>query len=130
MRHVEENVDYAGRSGVGVMSEDERALVANVRDKYANLAPIACTKCGYCMPCPNDLDIPRNFELFNTGKTWNTLDEVRRRYQELDEKARASACQDCGECEEVCPQSLPISDWMPIVHAVLGKGEPYGREPA
>jgi hypothetical protein len=129
MRHVEENVVYADRSGVGAMSEAERALVANVRQRYANLAPIACTTCGYCMPCPNGLDIPRNFELFNTGKTWNALGDVRGRYRQLDEKARASACQDCDECEEVCPQSLPISDWMPIVHAVLGEGEPYGREP-
>lgn len=33
----------------------------------------------------------------------------------------------CGECEEKCPQSIPISAWMPIIHQVLGGGKPLVR---
>jgi len=43
----------------------------------------------------------------------------------LPENERASACKDCNECEDKCPQSIPISEWMPRVHAVLGEGQPY-----
>jgi uncharacterized protein len=28
-----------------------------------------------------------------------------------------------------CPQSIPISEWMPIVHQVLSEGKPYGERP-
>jgi predicted aldo/keto reductase-like oxidoreductase len=31
----------------------------------------------------------------------------------------------CRECEELCPQGIPISEWMPSVHEVLGEGKPY-----
>ena len=31
----------------------------------------------------------------------------------------AAACIQCRECEERCPQAIPISEWMPEVHALL-----------
>jgi predicted aldo/keto reductase-like oxidoreductase len=37
----------------------------------------------------------------------------------------ASACIQCRECDPKCPQSIPISEWMPIIHAVLGEGKAY-----
>ena len=42
------------------------------------------------------------------------------RYQVfLTEAQRAGACIDCGTCEELCPQKIAISDWMPKVEALL-----------
>ena len=32
---------------------------------------------------------------------------------------RASACADCGECEEKCPQHIPIREEMKKVHTAL-----------
>jgi hypothetical protein len=43
----------------------------------------------------------------------------------LDEKERAGSCEQCGECEEKCPQEILVSEWMPKVHAVLGEGKPF-----
>jgi predicted aldo/keto reductase-like oxidoreductase len=34
-------------------------------------------------------------------------------------------CIHCRECESKCPQQIPISEWMPVVHAVLGEGQSY-----
>ena len=42
----------------------------------------------------------------------------------MPENDRASACIQCRECEDKCPQSIPISEWMVHVHQVLGKGQP------
>ena len=54
---------------------------------------------------------------------YNKPDQAREWYGQLDPRGeRASACIQCRECEDKCPQSIPISEWMPIVHEVLGQG--------
>jgi predicted aldo/keto reductase-like oxidoreductase len=126
MQHVEENVASAEVSGVGSLNAEELALFDRVREKYKELCPIPCTKCGYCMPCPNGVDIPRNFEVYNEGVMYDKPDSARDGYNNwMPEEARASQCVQCRECEEKCPQSILISEWMPIVHEVLGEGKPY-----
>ena len=122
MEQVEQNVASASVSGVGTLSDKELELVDRVRVQYRELCPIPCTKCEYCMPCPNGVNIPRNFELFNNGVMYDIIDQVREWYGRSKEEARASACIQCRECESKCPQSIPISEWMPVVHEVLGEG--------
>jgi len=119
MAQVEENVAAAERSAVGALSAEELAIVGRVRDAYAGLAPIPCTRCGYCMPCPNGVDIPTNFNIYNEGHMYAEPERARWRYQRLAETARASACIACRQCEEQCPQHIPISEWMPTVDEVL-----------
>jgi hypothetical protein len=128
MAHMEENVACAGRAGVGLLTADELALIGRVRETYNELAASPCTACGYCMPCPQGVDIPRNFELLNTGVMYS-MEDARRRYGRLrpDQDARilASSCIQCRECEAKCPQDILIGDWMPYVHEVLASGRPY-----
>ncbi|KPL22808.1 MAG: aldo/keto reductase [Anaerolineae bacterium SM23_84] len=125
MQHVEENVASADASGIGTLSEGELALVARVRDKYNELCPIPCTKCGYCMPCPSGVDIPRVIEKFNNGVMHDDAEGVRREYTWIPEEARADKCTQCQECEELCPQQIPVSEWMVHIHEVLAQGRPY-----
>lgn len=125
MEHVRENVACAEALGTHVLTAEELALVGRVREKYRELCPIPCTRCGYCMPCPNGVNIPRNFEVYNEGVMYAKPDHARRAYTWMSEDERASACVQCRECEELCPQGIPISEWMPGVHEVLGEGKPY-----
>lgn len=134
MAQVEENIVSASLSGVNHLTASELALFDLARQKYRELCPIPCTKCGYCLPCPNGVDIPGNFEAYNQGRMYNKPAAARRQYTWMLELAqrsnpaadpRAASCLQCGECEEKCPQHIPISQWMPIVHAVLGEGKPY-----
>ncbi len=127
MAQLVENIQYAERAEVGMLNEAELALVARVRDQYNELCPIPCTQCRYCMPCPNGVDIPRNFATFNSGAMYNKFNEARRGYQHIPEPERASACVQCRTCEDLCPQRIPISEWMPLVHAVLGEGRDYAE---
>jgi len=129
MGQVEENVASAAASEVGILTEEELALVERVREKYRELCPIPCTSCGYCMPCPNGVNIPRNFEIYNEGVMYDKPDHARRAYEWMSEGERASVCIQCRECEEKCPQSIPISEYMPLVHQVLGEGKPYAECP-
>jgi hypothetical protein len=126
MQQVEENVASADLSAVGTLNEEELAIFDRVRAKYQELCPIPCTQCAYCMPCPNGVNIPNNFRLYNLGRMYNKPEQSRRPYNSLfPEETLASACIQCRECEDECPQSIPISEWMPIVHQVLGGGQPY-----
>ena len=64
--------------------------------------------------------------MYNSGKMYDKLGMSRMFYNEvLDESARASACIQCRECEDICTQQIAISEWMPQVHAVLGEKQPY-----
>jgi hypothetical protein len=125
MGQVEENVESAGRSSINALTPEELAAVEQARELYNDLCPIPCTKCEYCMPCPNGVNIPRNFEIYNQGVMYNRPEDAREWYGNLDEEKRASACIQCQVCEEKCPQSIVISDWMPIVDEVLGEGKPF-----
>jgi len=125
MEQVKENIANANVSGVNTLTEQELALIAQVRAKYVELSPVPCTMCRYCMPCPNGVDIPRNFNILNEGVMYNRIEQARRGYQRVEEAARASACIACRECEEKCPQHILISEWMPRVYEVLGEGKEY-----
>ena len=125
MDQVVENVASASVSGVRHLSSEDLALVEVARQKYDELCPIPCTQCNYCMPCPNGVNIPRNFAMFNNGVMYNAFAEARHRYERMPEESRASACIQCRECEDLCPQDIPISEWMSVVHQVLGEGRLY-----
>jgi predicted aldo/keto reductase-like oxidoreductase len=76
------------------------------------------------MPCENGVNIPGNFELFNDAIIYDDVNTGRTRYTRfMTEKERASSCQQCRTCEEKCPQKIPVSEWMPKVHTVLGEGK-------
>ena len=125
MAHVKQNIAAAETAGTGMLTSCDLELVAKARAKYDELCPVPCTQCRYCMPCPNGVDIPRNFDTFNNGVMYNTFENARRGYSRMAEDVRASACIQCRECEDKCPQNIEISQWMPLVDEVLGQGRPY-----
>jgi hypothetical protein len=125
MQQVEDNVVYASRSAAGMFTPEDLDAVARARDAYNELCPVPCTGCRYCMPCPNGVGIPEVFAIFNRGVMFGNMDQPRRNYHDLTEALWASKCIQCRACEPLCPQNIPISEWMPIVHAVLGEGEAY-----
>jgi predicted aldo/keto reductase-like oxidoreductase len=123
MQQVVENLSSADWSAVGMLSEDDLAIYALARDKYREIWPVPCTECRYCLPCPNGVFIPAKLAVYNQAKLLGQLDEARRRYAwfaSRDRDMSAKACIQCCECEERCPQHIPIHEWMPEVHALLG----------
>lgn len=118
---VEQNVASADQSGPGTLTDEELAAISRVRDKYQELCPIPCTNCEYCMPCPNGVNIPRIFKIYNEGIMYEKPETARRSYQWVKEEERADVCIQCGECEEKCPQSIEIADWLARVHKFLSE---------
>ena len=126
--HVMENLECADRSLVGSFSKMDEEVIRRVQDAFHQICPIPCTDCKYCLPCPHGVMIPGNFEIFNRGIMLDNLKSTKYKYEEMDADERASACQHCHECEDKCPQSIPISDWMSYIHEVLGDNRPYSCE--
>jgi uncharacterized protein len=120
MEHVEENVAIAERSAENHLTADELKIIDQMRDIYQSLSPIACTKCEYCMPCPNGVNISRAFELYNEVFIYNDKRQPRMRYRSIPEEQWANQCTECGECEELCPQNIEIPEWLKKVHDFLG----------
>jgi len=123
---VEENVATASIETPLTLAERKQILEALEEKK--KLADLYCTGCGYCMPCPNGVDIPRNFELMNHYRLYGLGNHAKRQYQRLagrvvdgvPKPAWAAACQECGECEKKCPQNIEIRKQLKETNATLG----------
>ena len=64
------------------------------------------------MPCPQGIDIPRLFSFLNDASLFDNLAEERRAYSMevgAGQTAPASACAECGQCVEACPQQLDVT---------------------
>jgi len=123
MQQVEENVASANCSCPGVLSEEELALIDQVHAAYSGLSPIPCTNCKYCLPCPSGVNIPRILELYNSAIMFEDSQESRDDYQFLKEDERADRCSECLQCEELCPQSIAIPDWLKKANTLLSAAE-------
>lgn len=129
MPQVQENLQIASEAEVDSLSPFERELYGEAGTAYRNLKAIGCTACDYCKPCPQGVDIPWNFRLFNQAAMYGNLDGARGGYNWMLESfkkglsnidPRGLHCISCGECEPKCPQKLEIGRLMPEVAAVLG----------
>jgi predicted aldo/keto reductase-like oxidoreductase len=104
----------------GCLSDEEKKIIARVRDKYASLASIPCTGCEYCLPCPQGVEIPQVFSKFNDGAMFGTYEPARRNYSfQVKSNAGASLCTECGACEEKCPQGIAIRHELKMAHDKL-----------
>jgi predicted aldo/keto reductase-like oxidoreductase len=114
MRQLKHNLRIADRAGVGLFSVRDRRWIERMQEKYRQLAPVPCTKCGYCLPCPQGVSIPINLELYNHAQVYkgNSRALSRNLYHAMPERQRAAACRGCGACEARCPQKIGISSLM------------------
>lgn len=91
------------------LSDEEQQVLEKAAQALQQYADIACTACHYCTPgCPMDIHIPEIFAVMNVYKMYGNLTEARNEYNWRPGGEKASACVQCGQCEEACPQHLPI----------------------
>lgn len=126
--HIDENLRIANSVLPNSLSQDELELINKVRDTYKRLMRIECTGCSYCIPCPSGIDIPGCFALYNTYYLFPHDRSARFQYLGrhggvLAGKSYAGLCKQCGKCEKICPQHLPIPKLMKEVSKTMeGKG--------
>lgn len=110
---VKENIITAGRARIGMLNPEDFELIEKVKASINQKVKIGCTGCGYCMPCPQGVDIPACFRSYNTRYTENKFNGLREYFMCTTMKknqCNASLCVKCGKCERHCPQGLPIRE--------------------
>lgn len=121
IEQVEDNTSYM--QDFKPLSENEEKVLFKVADVINSQIAIPCTGCSYCTEgCPMHIAIPQYFSLYNEDMREN-LEEKGwtinfSNYDAVAGKAgKAGECIACGQCEEVCPQHLPIIENLKAVAA-------------
>ncbi|MFC1863347.1 aldo/keto reductase [Thermodesulfobacteriota bacterium] len=125
MPQLVENLKIAKDARADSLTANELVLISKVREKFEEMLKVKCTGCGYCMPCPNGINIPMNFNSYNNSFLFDDQQRSKMAYNMfMPEEQRAGSCEECGECEEKCPQNIEIMDELKNVHELLKMDEP------
>jgi len=121
MQMVEENVRIA--SDQIALSAADWAAINEQLQRLARMADLYCTGCGYCQPCPQEVNIPFIFQKYNEARVYGLWEASRAAYQAWQwvSGKPADACVECGECEEKCPQHIPVRAQLAEAHAALSQ---------
>jgi predicted aldo/keto reductase-like oxidoreductase len=123
MDQLVEDLALADKAEAGALAARDELAINRVRDAYEALRPIDCASCRPCLPCPEGIDIPRVFEIYNDAIIYDDVKTASALYR--DEGHRADACTGCVACEERCTRHtpLPVVAWLATAHELLGGSE-------
>jgi hypothetical protein len=124
MEILEKNVRLA--KGFTPLSAAEYEKIDELKDKLEGLQEIYCSGCGYCMPCEQGVNIPGIFNLLICHEIFGAKQYATDLYRMIGilphlPGRNASECIECGECEEKCPQKVPIVEQLKKAHEILSK---------
>ena len=113
MEQVKENLKIAGEAQPNSLTTKEIDIINQAKMIFKEKLKINCTNCGYCLPCPIGVNIPENFAIYNDYYLFGSP-KTKDHYQfvytaRIYPENRASKCIECGQCEKMCPQGIPIS---------------------
>ena len=92
------------------LSGREQAILQEAARIINRSIAAPCTACRYCIDvCPQNIPIPVLISIFNDIKRYGDRSFPRVHYQHaVYDQGRAGDCIACKECEQICPQHLPI----------------------
>lgn len=122
MEQLQENIAIFSREEPGCMTADEQDLIQRVEKIFKSSYRVPCTRCGYCIPCPAGVEIPEIFQLYNDSGHPVYQEHACFMYKNslVGQHSRgADQCVECGQCEEHCPQGIPIIQTLKEAHQAL-----------
>lgn len=117
MDQLQDNMSYM--KDFKPLNDEEQALVKKVTEIIESENAIPCTGCSYCTDgCPMQIAIPKYFSAYNGEKKENpdgkkAWTASQAYYENISKNfGKASECIECGQCEGICPQHLPIINYL------------------
>lgn len=111
MEMVMDNIQTASSASVGELTLEDEAMLTRVIKAINGKMKVGCTGCGYCMPCPKNVDIPGTFAAYNRkyseSRFWGFVEYAMCTALRKNPTS-ASQCVGCGKCEMHCPQGIRI----------------------
>jgi predicted aldo/keto reductase-like oxidoreductase len=126
MGQLEDNLAAAEKSAASSLTKTEEGTIAAVQKIFNDSNKIKCTGCSYCMPCPQEINIPGCFSAYNISFSAGLYKGVKLYGQSIGFTSKnmhnASRCIACGKCEKHCPQNIAIRENLKLVKKRL---EPF-----
>ncbi len=121
MEQLQDNLAIFENSAPQVMSAEEQELIKAIQKAFENRKAIGCTNCKYCLPCPQGVNIPKVFSMYNRHQITkpHNVQKIAYRCEMVYTKSSGDHCIACGQCEEKCPQKLPIIELLKTSHKDL-----------
>ena len=117
VEQVQDNLAIAAQAAPGMLSPEQRDLLANAVGLIKKSYRVPCTGCDYCMPCPHGVNIPGCFSAYNARYTQGLITGMSQYVTSTaanhpNQYAGVANCQSCGVCESKCPQQIAISQGL------------------
>ena len=121
---LDDNLAIASREDYNRISEKENESIDGIAERFKEMCDNICTQCKYCQPCPNEVSISFIFEALQRYQIYGDRESAKRYYSLIGKMPwapgkDASACVECGECLEKCPQNIEIIEQLKSAHEVL-----------
>jgi predicted aldo/keto reductase-like oxidoreductase len=109
-----ENIETAKNAVPEMLAKTEEGAYKSVIKIINDTYKIPCTGCNYCMPCPQNVNIPACFAAYNVSHTIGMLSGIQQYMTSTGatdprKNYAASNCKECGMCEKKCPQHIRIT---------------------
>lgn len=117
---VKANISAMKKFGINNLNEEQKKIYERVREKFLEYTKVNCSACGYCMPCPQGVNIPGIFEIYNESIMFNNKEASINLYNLFYKDSGADKCVACGACEAQCPQNIQIIDTLREVREYFG----------
>ena len=116
MEQIDDNLAIANATTPMSMTFEELETVELVKRVMKNLLRINCSTCGYCMPCPQGVNIPECIKTYNEKYLFDHKGLINQSFLDyyqlvggiMGGAANAGLCNGCGKCLRKCPQKLDI----------------------
>ena len=116
IEQIDENISIADKTTPLSLSFEEMETIEYVKRVIRNSLKINCSTCGYCVPCPQGVNIPTCMRIYNEKYLFehkglfnqSLIDYFQYVGGVMGDVSYAGLCNGCGKCLRKCPQKLDI----------------------
>ncbi len=116
LEQLDNNIKIADQTTPLSMTFEEMETVELAKRVMRDSLKINCSTCGYCMPCPQGVNIPECLKIYNEKYLFNHKGIMNQSFMDyfqyvggiMGNRGNAGLCNGCGKCLRKCPQKLNI----------------------